>query len=121
MRAVDELGQMSPVSPNGYTVITTAWWVDGIVRDDRGQTHPGIIVEATAQSISTNTDNSGEFRLGPFRSIDRIVVSTNSSNAPISGWFDFASAPLDSVAARDYEILLITRYALDGTCNEHQG
>jgi len=121
VRAVDELGQMSPVSSNGFTVTTTAWWVNGVVRDDRSLTHPGIIVEAHAQALSTNTDNSGVFRLGPFRSIDQVMLSTNSSDAPISGWFDFESAPLDSVTARDYEILLITRHALDSSCTDHQG
>lgn len=121
VRAVDELGQMSPVSDNGFTNTTTAWWVDGVVRDDRDLTHPGVIVEAREQGLSTNTDNSGVFRLGPFRSIDQVVISTNSSNAPISGWFDFESAPLDSVKGRDYEILLITRHALDSSCTDHQG
>lgn len=123
VRAIDDLGQMSPISANGFTTVTRAWWINGIVRDDMGLTHPGIIVASVDPQISTNTDNSGVYRLGPFRSIDRVAVRTTSSNAPISGWFDFESAPLDSITGRDFEIMLITRHLLaaGSTCTNHDG
>jgi hypothetical protein len=112
---------MSPVNQIGYAVVTTAWWLNGVVSDDRGLTHAGIIVAAMQPVLSTNTDLAGRFRLGPFRNIDLVSVRTNSSNAPISGWYDFQSAPLDSVSGRDLELVLITRHPLDGACGLYGG
>ncbi|MDX2474199.1 MAG: hypothetical protein QNL91_10860 [Candidatus Krumholzibacteria bacterium] len=121
VRAVDDLGQMSLIGDIGYTVTTTRWWLNGVVLDERSQVLPGIIVASVEPQISTNTENSGTFRLGPFRNIDRVVLTTNSSNAPISGWYDFESVELDSVSGRDLAIRLITRHTLDVDCDLYEG
>ncbi len=121
VRAVDDLGQMSLIGDIGYTVTTTGWWLNGVVLDERSQVLPGIIVASVEPQTSTNTENSGTFRLGPFRNIDRVVLTTNSSNAPISGWYDFESVELDSVSGRDLAIRLITRHTLDVDCDLYDG
>ncbi len=121
VRAVDDLLQMSLLSENGFTNTTTGWWMNGVVRDDRHQLLPGVIVASADPPLSTNTDNGGIFRLGPFRNIDRIVLATNSSNAPISGWYDFQSTELDSISGRDFEIRLIIRHAMDVDCDLYEG
>ncbi len=120
VRAVDELGQMSPIVANGFTTVTTAWWVNGVVRDDTGE--PLIVtVSSVEPEISTNSDGNGIFRLGPFRSIDRITLRTRSSNTTIDGWYDFQSVALDSISGKDYEILLLTRHQMDAACGLYNG
>ncbi|MFT5234043.1 MAG: hypothetical protein ACI9UK_001829 [Candidatus Krumholzibacteriia bacterium] len=121
VRAVDELGQMSPMGNNGFTVTTTSWWLNGVVEDEAGVRHPGIVVESLSPSVSTNTELNGEFKLGPFRSIDEISLKTKSSNAPISGWFDFTTTPLDSTSSDNLRIVLITRHLIDEQCTNFGG
>ncbi len=121
VRALDEIGQMSPVATNGFTTITTGWWLNGVVRDDRDALLVGATVRSADPDLSTNTDVNGLFSLGPFRSIDRAVLTTATSNAAISGWFDFQSGEIDSVSGRDYEIVLIRRYVLDAECDLYGG
>ena len=121
VRVIDDLGQMSPIGQIGYTEITTSWWINGIVEDDTGGTPPGIIVASVSPPLSTNTDNGGLFRIGPFRSIDRVVLATASSTDPGTGWFDYRTAELDSVTGRDYRIVLITRHIMDPNCDNYGG
>jgi len=117
VRAVDEMGQMSPITRNGSTTVTTAWWLHGSLIDDLDDPVVAATVKSVSPVISTNSDVDGLFRLGPFRNIDRVELVTSSSNAPISGWFDFHSPPLDSISGQDYRILLIKRHEMDANCD----
>ncbi|MCB1183044.1 carboxypeptidase regulatory-like domain-containing protein [bacterium] len=117
VRAVDTLDQLSPIVGNGYTVVTTGWWLSGTVLDDTDAELPGIVVSLVDPVRSTNTDLNGRFRIGPLRSIDRVVLRTTSSSENGFGWYDYTSAELDSVSGRDLVVRLIKRHELDDACN----
>ena len=120
VRALDELGQMSPVGLNGFTNITTGWWLNGTVRDDTDAVLPGVVVSTLEPNLSTNTDLNGDFRIGPLRSIDRVVIRTTSGNENIFGWYDFTSTELDSVSGRDLDVRLIKRHQMDTACELYE-
>lgn len=120
VRAVDQAGQFSPVSVNGFTTITTAWWLTGVVVDDTGAYPPFVSVRSVDPPLATNTDGTdGSFRLGPFRSSDKVEIYTRSSTEQGSGWFDFQTVPLDSVTGKDREIVLIKRHIIDPYCTDN--
>lgn len=121
VRAVDDRGQMSPIAGNGFTTITTGWLLTGVVVDDMDRPVVGATVTAVDPVTNTNTDVDGLFQLGPFRNIDQVELVTTSSNAPISGWYDFHTPALDSLSGHDYQIRLITRHPLDPDCGLHDG
>lgn len=122
VRAVDVAGQISPVGSSAYTVVTSAWWVNGRVVDDTGAVPPSVVVSSISPTLSTNIDaTSGRFRLGPYRSIDQVQLQTTSSHAQGSGWFDFQTSSLDSTRGGDFSILLIKRHQLDPACGGEYG
>ena len=117
VRARDDHGLVSLVGTNRYRTITAEWWVEGRVYDDSLRTAlSSVIVQSLEPVRNGNTDGTGYFRLGPYRSIDTVRVETTSS-----GYYDFRSAELAYGRDGPQDIVLIKEYGLDPRCTIHAG
>lgn len=121
VRARDDHGQISHLDASVSVVVTTAWYLDLVIRDDRGDPlgttlfsyDCGECVEGIRNGV---TGADGSKRLGPFRSVDAVTVVTNSSDdeggVEPTGWYDYTTEPL-TVGVPPLEIVLPGRYELD--------
>lgn len=116
VRARDDRGQMSAAVTNRYTRITTEWWIDGRVINDAGQPLLGVVVGTTVPLRNSNTDGSGHFRLGPYRSIDSVSVRTTTDD-----YYDYTTARLGSAADADLDLVLPGKYGVDPACTAYDG
>lgn len=114
VRARDDHGQLSPRAACVATVITSAWWIDGQVTDDFGQPLPDVAVGTAEPLRSDTTDSEGRYRLGPYRSIDAVIVHTVTT-----GHCNFTSAPVRGRVDTNFDILLPQRYAVDPDCQAY--
>ena len=113
VRGRDIYDQLSMWGGEHSTVVTWPWWIEGQVLLDTGETAPvGVIVQSRVPAFSDNTDGQGLFQLGPFRNIDKVVLSTTSSNTTPGGWYDFVSQPLGPDEWNP-SLVLVGRYGLD--------
>lgn len=116
VRARDDRGQLSTEVTNRFTRITTEWWINGSVIDDAGGPLLGVIVGSLAPSRNTNTDADGRFRLGPYRSIDSVLVQTTTVDH-----YDLTTARLGSAVDVEREIVLPGKYGVAPSCTGYSG
>jgi len=121
VRARDSGGRLSPLSHSPRLTLTREWWVEGRVLDQEGRGLPAVPVQANPSPRSGETDQSGNFRLGPFRDIDRIVIRTGGRlKDPTFPWYDFQGEPVRTLSGQSLlagqDIFLIGRSDLDPVC-----
>lgn len=112
VRARDDRGQLSGSALSRWTLITTEWWIDGRVIDDRGAPILGVIASTLLPGRNDNSDGEGLFRLGPYRSVDTVSVATT----PPVGYYAFRTGRITSGADVALEIVLPQRYELAPQC-----
>lgn len=113
VRARDERGQLSGSLLSRRTRITTEWWIDGRIIDDRGAPILGVIAATPTPGRNDNSDADGLFRLGPYRSVDTVTVATT----PPAGYYGFRTGRIASAVDISLDIVLPQRYALDPHCS----
>jgi len=112
VRVRDDHGQWSPVSTNKLHTITAEWWIEGTVTSDSLRTAlSGVIVRSLAPVRNDNTDGSGYFRLGPYRSIDSVQVRTVAADR-----YDYVTPYLHYPGDAQYDLVLVGRYGVDAGC-----
>ena len=116
IRARDDHGQLSTEVSNRLTRITTEWWINGNVIDDAGNPLLGVIVGSASPARNANTNADGRFRLGPYRSIDSVMVQTTTI-----GYYDLTTAKLGSAVDVEREIVLPGKYGVDPACTAYSG
>jgi hypothetical protein len=113
VRVRDVAGRLSAIALNRYHVITDEWWIEGQVLADSLRTAiGGVIVRSLNPQQDDNTDLSGWYRLGPYRSTDSVQVQTVSD-----GYYDFVSPYMHYPPDPTYDIVLIERYVLSAECD----
>jgi hypothetical protein len=121
VRARDDRGQLSHQYLSPTIEVSTAWHLDLVVQDDRGTGLATALVTYDCGDCSEGTRNAvtgadGSLRLGPFRSVDQVVVATNTSDvsggAAGRGWYDYTTDPLPA-GTPPLAIVLPARHPLD--------
>lgn len=112
VRARDDRGQLSGSALSRWTLITTEWWIDGRVIDDRGAPILGVIAATVLPGRNDNSDGEGLFRLGPYRSVDTVTVATT----PPAGYYAFRTGRIASGVDVALDIVLPQRYELAPQC-----
>jgi hypothetical protein len=113
VRARDDRGQLSVSLASRQTRITSEWWIDGRIIDERGVPILGAIAATSAPQRNDNTDGDGLFRLGPYRSVDTVTVATT----PPAGYYAFRTGRIASQADIDLDVVLPRRQDLAAECD----
>ena len=113
VRARDDRGQLSVALVSRQTRITTEWWIDGRIIDERGVPILGAIAATAAPLRNDNTDGEGLFRLGPYRSVDTLTVATT----PPAGYYAFRTGRIASESDISLDVVLPRRQDLAAECD----
>ncbi len=121
VRAEDEAGLLSPIGDPMRIRISTAYSLQGYIRDDAGRPLHGIIVDYGCDTCRTATDVSGWFELGPFRDVDAFALTTlsrdvNTDPENIDAYYDVQTDTLEVDSPQPIEITLISRWGIDPNC-----
>ncbi len=122
VRACDERDNLSPLSESPRLNLSFEWWIEGQVRGIAGYPVGEMRVTSQWPVRSTMTDEDGSFRVGPFRSIDPIVLGTGEypSGDPDENWYGFTLGPLRTAPGLNVltgqDFFLIPRYLKDPRC-----
>lgn len=117
IRARDDRGQLSTGVTSRSTRITTEWWINGRVIDDAGNPLATVSVRSLVPGRSGNSEGTGRFRLGPYRSIDSVTVKTTSD----VGYYDLTTARLNSSVDIERDLVLPGKYGVDSRCTAYGG
>lgn len=124
IRAEDEAGVVSALGNVQRIRITSPYWLDGFVRDDAGLPLGGKIVSYGCDICKVYTQPDGSFRLGPFRDIDRYILTVTDDGfgtAGIGDYYDFVSDTVSVWSPQPLSLYLITAWGLDDGCGSAHG
>lgn len=121
VRTRDDHGQVSHQNISVRLTVSTAWYLDVLLQDDTGDPLVTALIsydcgECVEGARNAVTGGDGLLHLGPFRSVDSVVVATNTSDDvggdSGNGWYDYVTEPL-GIGGGFLNLVLPGRYDLD--------
>jgi hypothetical protein len=119
VRVEDVSGMLSPLGTVRRLRITEPYWLEGFLHDDTGVPLNDVIVDYGCDTCKTTTELDGSFILGPFRDVDKFLLTTRSSNQ----YYDFQTDSVSVETPQPLQIILINRWGIDPDCasSEYDG
>ncbi|MBU2503145.1 hypothetical protein KJ682_17580 [bacterium] len=119
VRAVDTLGQLSPIEGEHFTVLPFLADATGRVTDHLGAPLAGVPVRLTLQNgglAEAVTDPAGRFAFTEFLGDSRLAIETGMGEIQPGLFFDYRFIPTAGDDLEDIPIVLLPRHAMDVAC-----